>query len=308
MPGQALHDVGLALRAILANQLAKYAPSTYLRRTDHTGRGLAAEESVQDLADYYRRCFDDYFARLGVARPEEFLAGKALLEYGPGDFPGVPLLMIAHGARRAWCVDRFPLVKLDAQKLRVLDLLLAPCTEAQRQRVRACLVDPGRPDLGFRDDRVAYRVDPSGLSGLVGEVDFAFSRAVLEHVNDLAATFQDMVTALVPGGVSLHLVDLRSHGHHRSNPLDFLRWSPLLWGWMHSAKGVPNRHRLPAYRASLQPLDVSELAFHSTHLATAAQVQEVRALVALAFRNVSDEELAWLGFWVGFRKGPPGAA
>lgn len=308
MPGQTLHDVGLALRAILSNQLAKYAPATYLRRTDHTGRGLAAEESAQALADYYRLCFDDYFTQLCVARPDDFLADKALLEYGPGDFPGVPLLMIAHGARRAWCVDRFPLVKLDAQKLRVLELLLASCTEAQRQRVWACLVDPRRPDLGFRDDRVAYRIDPSGLSGLVGEVDFAFSRAVLEHVNDLPATFRDMVAALVPSGAALHLVDLRSHGHHRNNPLDFLRWSPLLWDWMHSAKGVPNRHRLPAYRAALQPLNVSKLTFHPTLLATAAQVQEARALVAQVFKSVSDEELAWLGFWVGFRKGPSGAS
>ncbi len=299
---RALRDAGIAARAIAANQVAKYAPATFLNSTDHTGRGLASEDSAQELAAYYQRCFADYFERLGVADPAAFLAGKTLLEFGPGDFPGVPLLMIARGAQRAWCVDRFPLVKLDAQKLAVLRLLMQGCNEVQRQRLAACLVDATRPELGFDEARVSYRVDPSGLSRLQDCVDFAFSCAVLEHVNDLPATMADMARALVPGGVAAHLVDLRSHGHHLNNPLDFLRWQPWLWQWMHSAKGVPNRHRLPAYRQALQGLPVEAVEVHATRVASASEVQQVRPQLAAAFRDVGDDDLACLSFWLTFRK------
>ena len=87
------------LKAVASNQFAKWAPKTYIRYTGETGRGLGPE-SVNEIADYFRTCFRDYFTEMGVppAAIEGFLAGKCCLEYGPGDVPGVALLMYAHGA------------------------------------------------------------------------------------------------------------------------------------------------------------------------------------------------------------------
>jgi hypothetical protein len=125
---------------------------------------------------------------------------------------------------------------------------------------------------------------------------------VLEHVNDLEATLTDMVTAMRPGALAIHLVDLRSHGLHRSNPLDFLEWPPALWDLMYSAKGVPNRWRVDKYRAIVERLPVDLLALEATRLASPEDVAAMRPRLAWPFRQVSDADLQWLGFWLVFRK------
>lgn len=297
-------DPARVLRAVATNQLARVAPGLYVRLTGQTGRGAAAEEGASDIAQYFRSCVDAYFERLCVAPAEvpAFLDGKTLMEYGPGDLPGVAALMIARGARKVYCVDRFPLVNLSAKNARVLAGMIDGCRGVERDRLVGCLANPDNPAAGFAPERIEYLVRPSGLSGLRSAVDLVLSRAVLEHVNDLEATFADMVAALRPGAVAIHQVDLRSHGLHKANPLDFLAWSPRLWHWMYSEKGVPNRWRIDKYRAVIQHLPVDVLALESTSIASPENLAEVRALLAEPFQGLTDEDLSWLGFWLVLRK------
>ncbi|MDP1902584.1 MAG: methyltransferase domain-containing protein [Rubrivivax sp.] len=295
---------GRVLRAMASNQLARFAPALYVRLTGQTGRGAAAEEAPADIAQYFRDCVDAYFEQLRIAPADVpgFLAGKTLMEYGPGDLPGVAALMVARGARKVYCVDRFPLVNLSPKNARVLGDLIDGCRGQERDRLVACLVNADNPAAGFAPERIEYLVRPSGLSGLQDAVDLVFSRAVLEHVDDLAATFADMTAALRPGALAIHQVDLRSHGLHMSNPLDFLAWSHTLWQLMYSEKGVPNRWRIDKYRSILQRLgaDVAEL--QPTKLAAQEHVSGVRATLAPEFKSLSDEDLSWLGFWLVMRK------
>lgn len=300
----AVGDPVRVLRAVAMNQLARFAPGTYVRVTGQTGRGAAAEEGASDIAQYFRDCVDAYFERLQL-RPTNvpaYLEGKTLMEYGPGDLPGVAALMVARGARKVYCVDRFPLVNLSPKNARVLANLIDGCHGAERDRLVACLADPSDPAAGFAPQRIEYLVRPSGLSGLESAVDLVFSRAVLEHVDDLDATFSDMVAALRPGALAIHQVDLRSHGLHKANPLDFLAWSPTLWDWMYSAKGVPNRWRIDKYRAVVEKLPVDLLALDSTKHAAAEHLAEVREVLAAPFKGVSDHDLSCLGFWLLMRK------
>lgn len=302
--GYLIADSVRVVRAMATNQLARVAPAAYVRLTGQTGRGSAAEEGPGDIASYFRDCTDAYFARLGVASADvaDFLAGKTLMEYGPGDMPGVAALMVARGAEKVYCVDRFPLMNLSEKNAGVMGQLIDSCRGAERQRLLSCLADPDNPVAGFDPRRIEYVVRPGGLSGLREAVDLVFSRAVLEHVNDLDATFSDMSAALRPGSTAIHLVDLRSHGLHKTNPLDFLAWSPALWDLMYSEKGVPNRWRIDRYRAVLSTLPVELQALEATQLATAEQVADVRPLLAEPFRGLSVEDLRCLGFWLVFRK------
>ena len=286
-------------KATLTNQLAHIAPKMYMRLTGETGRGLGEESSGQ-AASYFRTCFDDYFARLGVASSAigSFLAGKRVLEYGPGDLPGVALLMVAHGAEAVICVDRFPLMQLTEKNLAVINDLLSGLGAAERQRAESCFLRDGDPAAGFNPDHIRYRIDPSGLSGIRNEIDLVFSRAVLEHVNDLPSTFVDMHAAMKRDAIAIHQVDLKSHGLHQTNPLDFLAWPNYLWRLMYSHKGVPNRLRVDSYRSIIARTGFDVVSIEPTLLAEPADVRAVRPALALPFRQISDDDLRWLGFWL----------
>jgi SAM-dependent methyltransferase len=295
---------GRVLRAVASNQLARFAPGLYVRLTGQTGRGAAAEETPADIAQYFLECVDAYFENLNIASADvpAFLAGKTLMEYGPGDLPGVAALMVARGASKVYCVDRFPLVNLSPKNARVLGDLIDGVQGLERERLVACLADKNDLRAGFDPHRIEYLIRPGGLSGLRDQVDLVFSRAVLEHVNDLDATFADMALAMRPGATAIHLVDLRSHGLHLSNPLDFLAWSSALWHWMYSEKGVPNRWRLDKYRSVVSTLPFDVLMIEPTQLASAEQVAQIRLFLNERFRCLSDDELRCLGFWLVLRK------
>lgn len=293
-------------RAMATNQLARFAPAAYVRLTGQTGRG-SEDEGAGDIAAYFRTSFDDYFGRLGIERAhvERFLAGKTLLEYGPGDVPGVAALMLGAGAAKVYCVDRFPMVRLEDKNVRVLEDLRAALPATAGERLRRALREQDEPAAGFDPARLEYLVRPNGTSGLANSIDLVYSRAVLEHVNDLEATFADMVHAMRPGATAIHLVDLRSHGLHEHNPLDFLCPPPWLWDLMFSAKGVPNRWRIDRYRTLLASLPIDVLAMEPTVRADPADVDRVRPALAAPFRQLSTDDLTWLGFWLVFRKRLP---
>jgi len=308
MSGQyLLDDARRFIHATLSNQIAKVSPTLYARLTRQTGRGYAPE-SARQAADYFEACFRDYFEVLGV--PEKavaaYLSGKQLLEYGPGDVPGVALLMIAHGAERITCVDRFALVSMTQKNADTLLELLWRLDNRARGRASECFRQPGNPFSGFNPERIRYLIQPSGLSGLHSEVDLVFSRAVLEHVNNLDATFADMARALRADGILLHQVDLKSHGLHRRNPLDFLTWPPAVWSWMHSHKGVPNRWRPDRYRDAMRRIGFETLLMRPTEVVDASVVDEVRPHLARPFKSLSDADLSWLGFWLLGRRANPG--
>jgi SAM-dependent methyltransferase len=288
------------LRTVATNQVARVAPGFFVRWTRETGRGQERDDTPESVADYFAKTFYEYFDVLGVASGdiERFLAGKCVLEYGPGDVPAVALLMLAYGARRAICVDRFQLHTPSPKSVDISSALMARLDGSRRARAQALLKDPSNVAAGFRDDRLCYMVCANGRSGLHETADLVLSRAVLEHVNDLDATFQDMYAALKANGRAVHLVDLRSHGLHRRNHLDFLTWPVSLWSLMFSAKGAPNRWRVDRYRAATRNAGLRVLSLKVTERADPETVREVRAHLARPFRKLSDEDLSCLQFWL----------
>ncbi|PWB56138.1 MAG: methyltransferase type 12 [Nitrosomonadales bacterium] len=294
-----LADTRRIVHAMLTDQVAHFAPRLYIKLTGQTGRG-ASQESAQQIADYFRHCFDEYFQVLGIEPGQicSYLAGKRILEYGPGDVPGVALLMIAHGASSVVCVDRFPMVSISGLNAEVLGHLMEGLDGEAKARAASCFLKQGDPASGLCEQRIRYLVKPGGLSGLSNAADLIVSRAVLEHVNDLHATFADMRSALCETGVAIHQVDLKSHGLHRSNPLDFLTWPEHWWSWMYGHKGMPNRWRVNRYREALQENSLRTLLLKPTALAEQRDIEDVRPYLAEPFRAVSDSDLSWLGFWL----------
>ena len=299
-------DVSRFLRAVVTNQVAYLSPQFYVKWVGETGRG-SQEESVEQAVNYFKTCFFDYFDILGINKDciESYLLGKRILEYGPGDLPGVGLLMLAYGAESVICVDRFSLCSFSSKNIEILKNILDDLPNKMRLRAESCFVEHGNVTAGFDDQRLRYLVHPFGLSGLKQVADLIISRAVLEHVNDLTATFADMFHALRHGGMAVHEVDLSSHGLHRQNPLDFLTWPQCLWTWMYSHKGCVNRWRVDRYREAIRENGMEVVMMKPLRVIEKHVVEEVRPYLPPLFHHISDEELTWLTFRFICRKIEP---
>ncbi|HAZ61347.1 MAG TPA: methyltransferase type 12 [Gammaproteobacteria bacterium] len=298
-PTSRLADTRRCLSAIASNLLARFAPALYVRLTRQTGRG-AEDVGAENNADYFRRCHAEYCARLGrePADPRA-LAGLHVLEYGPGDVLGVALMCIAYGAERVVCVDRFPLERLSPANVAIYRALLAGLPEGPRLRAAAAFRVAGDPASGLDPLRIEYRVTHDGTSGAEAAFDLILSRAVLEHVHDLAALFADMRRALRPGGVAVHQVDLKSHGLDRQIPFDFLSWPGWLYALMYSHKGFPNRWRVGLYRRWAEAAGLELKALAPTGMLSASELAAVRPRIRPELATgTADDELGWLGFWM----------
>ena len=97
---------------------------------------------------------------------------------------------------------RFPVDILDEEWLRTaLD-------ESRIDKIRSSILDPQRSDSMLR-----YTVPWDANNVLNKEsIDMIYSQAVLEHVNDLQATYEAMHSWLKKGGFMSHQIDLKSHG------------------------------------------------------------------------------------------------
>jgi SAM-dependent methyltransferase len=296
------------VKALLTNAVAWAAPAFYARWTGETGRGRGAE-SVEQTARYFERCVDDYRARLALspAQWRAFLKGRQVLEYGPGDLPGVALLLLGMGAGRVVCVDRFPLVNFGTFNRQVLGRLAASASLTADERRRAGAVLAQLLAGAGADGALHYRTSRDGTLGEPDSIDLLISRAVLEHVGDLDATFADMARVLRADGVAIHQVDLKSHGMHIEHPLDFLCWPSRLWVWMYGCKGAPNRVRLARYRelAARHGLRIDAL-----EVCERASPQEWAAIahrLPAEVRELGYEDGACLGFWMVLRHATEGA-
>ena len=292
-------DALLFAKAFLSNQLAKFAPKLYIKLTHQTGRGEGEEDALQ-VANYFIKCFCDYRDQIGLNEEgfKECLAGKVVLEYGPGDILGVALLIYAHGAERVCCVDRFPLSKLSSKNIDVYMHLLNSLAKGERERAENAFKEKGNPGSGFNANAIAYNITKDGLSGENGVYDLIISRAVLEHVNDIEETMLDIKRSMKSGGVSIHQVDLRSHGLDRYTDFDFLTWPETIYKLMYSHKGFPNRWRVDKYKEFAERSNL-----HVKHLSPTGRLEQnkidiIYPKLAKPFSRTAPEDLSWTGFWM----------
>ncbi len=282
-------DLLLFVRAVVTNQLAR--SHLYMRMAGRTGRATG-EETPDELVVYFRGCVKDYLEQLGA--DESFLRGKRVLEYGPGDTLGVALLLYALGAQSVHCVDRFPLHRMSDHSRRTYQAIIEALGGQPRERARSAF-DPAR---GLDPSVIEYRVTPDGVSGRAGAYDLVISRSVLGLVNRLDRTFADIAAALAPGGVSVHKVDLSSHGLDRYRPLDFLSWPDPLYHLMYSRKGRPNRWRADKYQQLARDAGLRIRSITPTGRVPQEQLEPLRAKLPPQFQQVDPELLSWLGFWM----------
>jgi SAM-dependent methyltransferase len=183
------------------------------------GGGLTADETVA----YAKFAFSSMLRHAGLNGDGNALAGKRVLEIGPGDTQALGLVALEHGAAEAVGLERFAL-RHDAARQQAIN-------NAMGSSSAISLV----VGIGI-EDAVAYFGTHS--------FDVIFSVAVLEHVSDLDAAFAAMNQLLRPGGVMLHQIGGGDHGmftdggHH---PLTYMTVPSWLYRLMTQHSGLPNR-------------------------------------------------------------------
>lgn len=196
--------------------------------------------------DSARYCYSVWLRHLVLARECGHLGGvpKSVAELGPGDSIGIGLAALLSGAERYRAFDlvrythldrmvpileelvtlfrqrapvpdesEFPALKPTLPDYRfprdllpdeVLERTLAP------ERVEAIRIATSQ--VGMVPSMIAYEapwVDPTTVQA--SSVDFIFSQAVLEHIDDLDGVYGAMRRWLSPHGVMSHQIDFRCH-------------------------------------------------------------------------------------------------
>ncbi|MHB8769968.1 MAG: glycosyltransferase [Syntrophales bacterium] len=191
------------------------------------------------------------------------LAGKTLLELGPGINFGDTLYLASLGAR-----------------VMVADRFLAPWDEAYHPRFYARLAawlkehvphaDTSALDRivacqGYTDDAILrFEATAEDLSVIAdGTIDIVLSNAVLEHVMNPAHCFRELFRIMSHQGIQFHQVDFRDHRDF-SRPLDFLLIGDgeyaRLFREVNGERG--NRWRPIEYETMMRQAGFSNISFH----------------------------------------------
>lgn len=212
----------------------------WIRTRWATHRALPLQESI----DYIERVFADYLRYGGLRH----FHGK-VAELGPGDNAGVALLIRKDGGEHVDLIERFQPYVDERQRQRIYEAL------SKRHSLEADGSDPN--GLGSAGITWIITSAEKFLAACPDDTyDFIISRAVLEHLAKPLGALRDMSRALRPGGLLLHEVDLRDHGHFSRSHDEFtwLGFPSWLWRSMTNLSGRPNRILVHRYRGVLERL------------------------------------------------------
>jgi hypothetical protein len=237
-------------RAPVLEYAAYLLHNTLLPFVNFSGTSLRGR-SVADAVGYVRLVAQRYLdAAQGISRS---FAGATVLEIGPGDNLGVALCLVAWGAERVVCLDRFACLGGHHRNGEIYRALLNGLAPAERERARRHCpwVEQHAPDQlegaihylpGTELERCAPALAPYRF-------DCVVSNAALEHVSDVGGGFAELLPSLKSDAWMFHEVDLRCHSRFAAvSPLHFLTVPEPVWHWMGSRLGAPNRLRINGYR------------------------------------------------------------
>jgi SAM-dependent methyltransferase len=227
----------LKIRALFSG-LSTYVP--WYDRTGSTGG-----------TDSPRYCYSVWLRHLvlGAAKSPRGSTPKVVAELGPGDSIGIGLAALLSGAEKYFALDLVPysdlernleifeeLIAMFARRLPIPDESEFPLLYPKLDRydfpqhligerrladalapARVAAIRTSIKRSQADGSMVSYKA-PWNAPGVIddGSVDFIFSQAVLEHVDDLEGAYAAMCRWLKPGGIMSHQIDFKCHGKANS--------------------------------------------------------------------------------------------
>jgi methyltransferase family protein len=292
----------------------------YLSRLANTGTGGTV--SARYCYSVWMRHLCTVTQTLGVARPH------CVAELGPGDSLGIGLAAMLCGADRYYALDRKAFANSE-NNVTILDELAALLRSraAIPDDVEFPGVFPKLDNYGFPttllDDtwldhclaptRVeSIRRAAAGAKGSDGtlelryfapwddsaailpeSVDWVFSQAVLEHVDNITAAYANLMKWLRHGGLMSHAIDYTCHGLTR----DWNGHWTVGEGMWEIARGKRSYliNRLP-HSAHMQM--IRECGFNIVKEIRVSGETLARATVAPRFRQLTDEDLSTMSAFI----------
>lgn len=158
------------------------------------------------------------------------IAGKTILNIGSGDLIGVDALLLLFGANRVISIDLNPGNYCYPHLFDQISFY-ETLWKILEKEAHISSSPPWSDILFSKNGRTFYNTDrlirlcPTDVGHLPVKdccIDFSFSNAVLEHVENPESTIKEIARTLTPGGHTMHRVDLRDHRDF-SKPLEFLK-------------------------------------------------------------------------------------
>ena len=281
--------------------------------------------SLEKSVNYINLVYREYVEYAGVG--PEALRGARILEVGPGDNFGVALKVLAAGAAKVVCLDKFYSERNTEQQTRIYQELRKQLSPDEARVFDECIKLDG--DIVLNEDRLQYiyghGIEEADQILEPGSFDFIISRAVLHNVYDIDRGFEAMDRLLAPGGYTLHKIDLSDENMFSSrgmHPLTFLTIPERIYYMMARDSGKPNRKLIGDYREQMRKrgydakilvtavLGAGPLVPHKEQIEqgvdygnkTLSLINEIRPKLAAPFRDRSDAELAATGIFLTGRK------
>ncbi len=181
------------------------------------------------------------------------VAGRRILELGPGFTIGVPLMFAADGASFVAGLDKF--VRLQEGPYFVALYTCIRETLSNQQKAAFDRTISLQPKLSLNPQFATY-IDHKELTDSLqqlgpGTFDMIVSNAVIEEIYDPAPVFEAQGELLRPGGIMVHRIDLRDYGmfsKYGFHPLEFLTVPDWIYRRMVEGSGQPNRRLIDYYR------------------------------------------------------------
>lgn len=175
------------------------------------------------------------------------IAGKRIMELGPGNSYINAYNLLRSGAREVVLVDKFPRYTETArQKSYIKDEI---DYYKSKHRVKnfdyvdeaTCCLNP---------ECIAFIAGDLCECDFDGKVDLIYSIAVLHHIKGLDRYIRRMHELLNPGGMMFHVIDLKDKLHFFGNPFLFYKYSDFTWEHFLTDDAVTytNRVRYGEYR------------------------------------------------------------
>jgi SAM-dependent methyltransferase len=224
------------------------------------------------------------------------LAGRSVLELGPGADLGVGTTLLALGATRYAAMDVNPLVTSVPEEFYRKLLLQVAEQWPQAAGTSPELLEQVRRTAAGRADRLQYRCRSDfDLSAFgPGAFDLAVSHAALEHFDDPSDTFRRLHGVMRAGGLLVAQVDLQTHTRwiRERDPLSLYRYSdPWYRAWRF--RGAPNRIRPHEYERMLFDSGWQDVRLFPDLVLPDAHVNGIRSHLAPRFRG-GENRMEWL--------------